>query len=73
MTGKCCGKLGCYDCTKGITPEELAQWFHEVYQELAPAFNYQTREESAKPWNQVPENNRALMVAVCAEILRRLS
>jgi hypothetical protein len=52
-----------------MTPEELAVRFHETYERLAPDFGYQTREASAKPWAEVPEQNRALMVAVCAELL----
>jgi hypothetical protein len=49
--------------------EALAQRFHETYERLAPSFGYETREASAKPWAQVPEQNRALMTAVCAEML----
>ena len=48
--------------------EQLAQQFHEAYERLAPSFGYKTREASAKPWAEVPENNRKLMTAVCAEI-----
>jgi hypothetical protein len=47
----------------------LAQFFHETYERLAPEFGYETRTESAVPWEQVPENNRALMEAVAAEVL----
>lgn len=50
--------------------EELAQLFHETYEHLAPDYGYRTREASAKPWYQVPDNNKALMIAVCAEILK---
>lgn len=49
--------------------EELARRFHDEYERLAPEFGYETRPESAVPWDQVPENNRALMVAVCETIL----
>jgi hypothetical protein len=49
--------------------EDLARRFHETYERLAPSFGYETREASAKPWSEVPENNRNLMIAVCAEIL----
>jgi hypothetical protein len=52
-----------------MTPEKLAQIFHETYERLAPEFSYQTRKASAVPWEDVPENNKRLMVAVCAEIL----
>lgn len=54
-------------------PESLAQAFHEAYERLAPSFGYATREASAKPWADVPENNRRLMTAVCTEILSRLA
>lgn len=53
-----------------MTPEQLAQRFHELYEALAPQFGYETRKASAKPWAEVPENNRSLMIAVCAEILK---
>jgi hypothetical protein len=49
--------------------ESLAQRFHEAYERLAPAFGYETREASAKPWADVPEQNRRLMIAVCRELL----
>lgn len=49
--------------------ERLAKRFHESYERLAPSFGYRTREASARPWEQVPSDNRALMVAVCAELL----
>jgi hypothetical protein len=52
--------------------ETLARRFHETYERLAPDFGYETRPESAKPWDQVPENNRALMIAVCESILTEL-
>ena len=51
-------------------PEALAARFHAAYEELAPSFGYATREASAKPWAEVPEPNRSLMVAVAARILR---
>lgn len=31
---------------------------------------YETRRESAVPWEDVPERNKALMIAVAAEIER---
>lgn len=50
------------------TPEQLAKRFHETYERLAPSFGYETRKDSAVPWENVPEKNRLLMIAVCAEI-----
>jgi hypothetical protein len=49
--------------------EKMAQKFHEAYERLAPQFGYQTRTESAVPWEEVPEQNRKLMTAVCAEVM----
>lgn len=51
--------------------EMLAKLFHDTYERLAPQFGYETRKESAKPWAEVPENNRNLMTAVCAEVMSR--
>lgn len=50
-------------------PELVARAFHEAYEELAPSFGYETRRESAKPWTEVPERNRNLMVAVVKRLL----
>jgi len=49
--------------------EYLASLFHQYYEELAPEFGYKTREESAKPWADVPEQNKRLMIAVAEELL----
>lgn len=40
-----------------------AQAFHEHYERLAPTLGYETRKESAVPWEDVPETNQALMAA----------
>lgn len=49
--------------------EALARAFHEAYEELAPSFGYETRKASAKPWEQVPVENRHLMVAVVGKLV----
>lgn len=51
--------------------EFVAREFHDAYECLAPAFGYETREASRKPWAEVPENNRMLMAAVVEELVRR--
>lgn len=51
--------------------ERIARAFHETYERLAPAHGYETRKASAVPWADVPDRNRALMVAVVAELLDR--
>jgi hypothetical protein len=52
--------------------EELARIFHEEYERLAPELGYVTRKESAVSWEQVPEDNRGLMIATCEAVIRRL-
>ena len=56
-----------------IPAESLARFVHETYERLAPQFGYCTRTESAVPWEQVPEANRRLMVAVAEAALRMLA
>jgi hypothetical protein len=55
-----------------MTAEQLAQRFHEHYERLAPEHGYKTRRASAVPWDDVPEPNRSLMVAVAAAVLHDL-
>jgi len=58
-----------------MTPEELhiaheiAKKFHEAYERLAPEYGYETRDASAVPWEDVPQQNKLLMVAVVGELL----
>lgn len=51
--------------------EAVARAFHETYERLAEAHGYETRAESAVPWDEVPEANRDLMVAVALDLLSR--
>lgn len=46
----------------------IARRFHETYERLAPEYGYRTREASAKPWDDVPEQNRALMIHTAREV-----
>lgn len=47
----------------------MAQAFHEAYERLAGDFGYQTRKASAVPWENVPENNKALMIATIRNVM----
>lgn len=49
--------------------EYIAMRFHETYERLAPAHGYETRKASAVPWDDVPEQNRGLMIAVVRSLL----
>lgn len=53
--------------------EEVAKLFHETYERLAPSFGYETRKASAVPWENVPDNNKKLMIAVVGEVLKFLA
>ena len=55
-----------------MTPEQLAKLFHGTYERLAPQFGYQTRKESRVKWEAVPDRNKQLMIAVCAEVLKKI-
>lgn len=49
--------------------EWIAKAFHEAYEGLAPNHGYETREASAKPWEEVPDQNKGLMVAVVEKLI----
>jgi hypothetical protein len=51
--------------------ERVARVFHEVYEHLAPTYGYETRKASARPWHEVPADNRELMIATAAALLSR--
>lgn len=49
--------------------EQIAQAFHSEYEAAAPVHGYETRKASAVDWPDVPEANRALMVATVQALL----
>lgn len=57
---------------KRISPEELAKMFHGTYERLAIEHEYRTREESRTNWENLPEQNKQLMMATCKEIIDML-
>jgi hypothetical protein len=65
---------GDLDCSHHVATagEALARFFHQTYEELAPSFGYETRKDSAKPWAEVPEKNRRLMIAVCSRVIDKV-
>jgi len=52
--------------------EWTARCFHGHYEANAPEFSYKTREASAVAWDDVPEQNRRLMVCTAGHALRDL-
>lgn len=55
--------------TEEVVADIIAAAFHATYEELAPTFGYETREESRKAWKDVPQQNRALMRATVRRLL----
>ena len=53
-----------------MTPVELARFFHDTYECLAPDFGYETRVDT-REFSPASKNGQ-LMTAVCAEVLTKL-
>lgn len=52
------------------TSDQVAEYFHRMYERLAPEFGYKTKEESRVPWENIAPNHRQLMRAVAAEVMK---
>lgn len=48
----------------------IASEFHKKYEDLASSYGYETRKESAKPWEDVPAQNKELMRAVVSQLIK---
>jgi hypothetical protein len=51
--------------------EAIAREFHSSYEKLAPEFGWETQTASRKEWDEVPDENRELMVAVAQDLISR--
>jgi hypothetical protein len=49
--------------------EDVARAFHEEYERLAPDYGWATQQVSRVDWDDLPENQRALMVHVVSNVL----
>lgn len=54
------------------TPEQLAQLFHQFYEEEAPKHNYKTRATSRTTWDNVPDNNKNTMIATANRVIKKM-
>jgi hypothetical protein len=70
--GRCLVARDDQEASMQLTPDLLARTFHESYERLAPSFGYATRDDSRQPWEQVPEQNRRLMVATAEAVIAQL-
>jgi hypothetical protein len=55
-----------------MSDEDVAQLFHDTYERLAPEHGYETRKASAVPWEDVPTNNKSLMIAVAGVVAKAI-
>lgn len=49
--------------------EQIAKAFHEAYESLAATYGYTTRKNSSVPWEDVPTQNKDLMIATVIHLL----
>ena len=52
--------------------ERVARRFHDIYEQLAPQFGWETQERSAVAWSELPAENRKLMIATVGIVLQEL-
>jgi hypothetical protein len=58
-----------------MTTASYTAWlFHETYERLAPDFGYEVRPDvGQRPFSELPDNNRALMIATAQEVIDALA
>lgn len=50
--------------------ERIAREFHTIYEQLGPSYGWQTQESARdKDFDELPESNRALMIATVNALL----
>jgi hypothetical protein len=50
--------------------EAIAHAFHDSYEKQADEHGWQTQESTRVAWEDLPEQNRTLMIAVVSDLLR---
>jgi len=48
-----------------FSPEQMAEWFHNNYEEIAKAEGWQTQDKCKVEFKDLPESNRTTMIKVC--------
>lgn len=59
------------DREEALRYDRIAAAFHEAYERLAPSYGYKTREASAVPWEDVPNDNKRLMRRVARDLIEK--
>ena len=55
-----------------MNDEETAKLYHETYERLAPSYGYKNRDAKEVPWEDVPYNNKRLMIAVAKVVHKKI-
>lgn len=58
--------------TQRITPECLARLFHDTYLELKPLYGWEVQPGTDVPFDELPDANRDLMIAVAQRVLENM-
>ena len=56
-----------------MTKHELAEWLHDNYEQLAKAENWQTQEITRVKFEDLPNENKATMLALADRMLKTFS
>ena len=48
-----------------FSPKQMAEWFHNNYEEIAKAEGWQTQDKCKVEFKDLPESNRITMIKVC--------
>jgi hypothetical protein len=52
-----------------VQAEAIARSVHVLYEKYAPEFGWNTHRESRGSWEEVPPENKALMIAVVKKLM----
>ena len=55
-----------------MNAEQVAQWFHENYEAMAPSFGWKTQDASRTSWDSLPLANRDLMIETVKAVFEKL-
>ncbi|MEA2037241.1 MAG: hypothetical protein U9O94_07035 [Nanoarchaeota archaeon] len=53
------------DVSNRFSPEQMAEWFHNNYEEIAKAEGWQTQDKCKVEFKDLPKSNQATMIKVC--------
>jgi len=54
-----------FSVSNRFSPEQMAEWFHNNYEEIAIAEGWQTQDKCKVEFKDLPESNRTTMIKVC--------